>query len=62
MAIIIPKMTCPYCGGRLSEVRTDMKKYWQHCYSCHFEFTPEKIEEGENNDGNLADLRFPFRP
>lgn len=29
--------TCPLCGGTLSEIRTDGKKKWRHCYSCHME-------------------------
>ena len=30
---------CPYCGGDLSDIRTDGQKYWQHCNSCNFEFS-----------------------
>ncbi len=37
--------SCKLCGGRLSEVRTDGKKQWRHCFSCHMEFP----EEGEKN-------------
>lgn len=33
------KKECPFCGGRLSEIRTDGKDKWRHCYSCHFEFS-----------------------
>lgn len=29
---------CPICGGILSEIRSDGKDRWRHCYSCHFEF------------------------
>ena len=29
--------TCPLCGGTLSEIRTDGKRKWRHCYSCHME-------------------------
>ena len=32
------KKECPFCGGKLSEIRTDGHTRWQHCYSCHFEF------------------------
>ena len=32
------RMPCPFCGGNLSEIRTDGTKRWRHCYSCHFEF------------------------
>ena len=28
---------CPLCGGTLSEIRTDGKRKWRHCYSCHME-------------------------
>ena len=40
--IIIPR-ECPFCGGKLSQIRTDEIKYWQHCYSCHFEFPLKNI-------------------
>lgn len=30
---------CPFCGGILSEVRSNGKEAWRHCYSCHFEFS-----------------------
>ena len=33
-----PVRYCKYCGGRLSEIRTDGRKSWRHCFSCHFEF------------------------
>lgn len=29
---------CGFCGGILSEIRTDGIRMWRHCYSCHFEF------------------------
>lgn len=32
---------CKRCGGRLSEIRTDGKTRWRHCYSCHAEFQEE---------------------
>ena len=41
------KTRCPYCKGKLSEVRTNGEKYWQHCYSCHFEF-PIPIIDNSN--------------
>ena len=31
------KIPCPLCGGTLSEIRTDGKHKWRHCYSCHME-------------------------
>ena len=35
----LPKpLRCRICGGKLSEIRTDGKHRWRHCYSCHFEF------------------------
>ena len=30
---------CPYCGGKLSEVRELGNLKWTHCLSCHFNFT-----------------------
>ena len=31
---------CPFCGGRLSEIRGSIR----HCFSCHFEFqVPEEV-------------------
>lgn len=38
---------CPSCGGTLSEIRTDGKRFWRHCFSCHFEFE-EKMDERAN--------------
>ena len=38
---------CPYCGGNLSELRYN-KLY--HCYSCHFEFSKERIENEQKED------------
>lgn len=35
--IFNPDFKCPLCGGTLSEIRTDGKKKWRHCYSCHME-------------------------
>lgn len=35
----IPNHDCKFCGGTLSDVRTDKdNKKYRHCYSCHFEF------------------------
>lgn len=41
------KIKCPSCGGALSEIRTDGKRFWRHCFSCHFEFE-EKMNERAN--------------
>ncbi len=40
-AMYIAIGVCPYCHGTLSEVRTDGKHYWKHCYACHFDFFVE---------------------
>lgn len=29
---------CPFCGGNLSSMRYQNNHYYQHCFSCHFEF------------------------
>lgn len=30
---------CPYCGGKLSEIRELGNLKWTHCSSCLFNFT-----------------------
>ena len=30
-------LRCPFCGGKLSEVRDDNGRKYRHCYSCHFD-------------------------
>ena len=29
---------CPFCGGKLSEVRDHEGKKYRHCYGCHFDW------------------------
>lgn len=43
--MLFTPLRCKYCGGRLSEVRTNGTVPYRHCFSCHFEFPEE-----ENND------------
>lgn len=43
--MLFTPLRCKYCGGRLSEIRTNGKVPYRHCFSCHFEFPEE-----ENND------------
>lgn len=40
---------CPYCRKELSEIRTNGRDRWRHCYSCHFDF-----EEPGNHDPEEA--------
>ena len=48
---------CPYCQKTLSEIRTNGKDRWRHCYSCHFDFAaqeshdPEEAQEPEPERG-----------
>lgn len=47
---------CPYCGGRLSEVRWNGRTPMRHCYSCHFEFAAlvPRAETPEDCFGGMA--------
>ena len=35
------QISCPLCGGALSEVREHNGKKYRHCYACHFEYEEE---------------------
>ena len=40
------QLSCPKCGGILSEIREHNNKEYRHCYGCHFEFfIGDKINE-----------------
>lgn len=45
------KISCPDCGGTLSEIRLNGEKPYRHCYSCHFEY--------EVNDNGELRTRIP---
>lgn len=40
------RMRCPYCGGELSEIRTNGPKPVRHCFACNFDFPVDR-------EGNL---------
>lgn len=39
-----PPKRCSFCGGELSRLRTDGKRYWRHCFGCFHEVPADELE------------------